>query len=470
MKLERFKERNNKVIVVGLFTIICILLIGSVVFYKTFASFEIHKNFNIIHGSIEDAGNLYFAFYVDNKIQENMPEKGNEYYFNSSESYCAVNGVKDESIIPWFDQDSWAVTVTGLKTSRTKCNLYFEKGENLLEKINSLPLQIENNGENGLYRVTHENANITYTDDVEKQNILKQDELRYAGNDPNNYVWFNHELWRMIGLVNTPEGKRIKIIRNDSIGRYSWDSSESEINAGNGFNEWSQSDIMKLLNPGYEYNYDEKSNMLVNNSLYWNGMNGKCIFFVNNFSDCQFDYGLKSSSSLIDFITWNYGSNSSDLYTVGNTYQSYDFERSNNSRKGCTSGEMCDESSINTYYSQGRIGLLYLSDYGYATSGGTYGRDECLSVDMYQFDEASYQSCLKNNWLLPMDEGEYYWSMIPMSTTTNSNNVFVVRYDGKVYGGGVIGAGSIKPVLYLKKDTMVLSDNIGTKDKPYILA
>ena len=35
------------------------------------------------------------------------------------------------------------------------------------------------------------------------------------GANPNNYVKFNNELWRIIGLVNTPEGQRVKIIRND---------------------------------------------------------------------------------------------------------------------------------------------------------------------------------------------------------------------------------------------------------------
>ena len=82
---------------------------------------------------------------------------------------------------------------------------------------------------NGLYEVSHKDAEIIYTEDTELQNKLKQTEYRYAGQNPDNYVKFNNELWRVIGLVNTPEGQRIKIIRNESIGSYSWDSSESSV-------------------------------------------------------------------------------------------------------------------------------------------------------------------------------------------------------------------------------------------------
>ena len=46
---------------------------------------------------------------------------------------------------------------------------------------------------NGLYEVHHEDAEITYTEDVELQNRLKQTELRYAGRDTENYEWLNEE-------------------------------------------------------------------------------------------------------------------------------------------------------------------------------------------------------------------------------------------------------------------------------------
>ena len=88
--------------------------------------------------------------------------------------------------------------------------------------------------------------------------------FRFIGNNTKNYVKFNNELWRVIGIFNTTDSdgnyaKRIKLIRDKSLYqdlniRLSWDSSDSSINSGNGVNEWSQADLMKLLNEGYENN------------------------------------------------------------------------------------------------------------------------------------------------------------------------------------------------------------------------
>ncbi len=127
MKLERFREKNNKMIGVVLFTIICILLIGSVILYKTFASFEVNHNFNIINGEIENSGDIYFAFYVDNNIQKEMPQKGSGVIFDKENSFCGVLGQKDSNVILDFNEDLWNVTISGLKDNHTKCNLFFKK-------------------------------------------------------------------------------------------------------------------------------------------------------------------------------------------------------------------------------------------------------------------------------------------------------------------------------------------------------
>lgn len=113
--------------------------------------------------------------------------------------------------------------------------------------------------------------------------------FRFIGKDTKNYVKFNNELWRVIGIFNTTDAygnyaKRIKIVRNDSIGSgIVWDSSSSKVNRGNGVNEWSQSAVMKLLNPGYENNkvtHDSGTEIVTNNSLYWNKTSGSCLVLV----------------------------------------------------------------------------------------------------------------------------------------------------------------------------------------------
>ena len=101
--------------------------------------------------------------------------------------------------------------------------------------------------------------------------------IRYYGANPNNYIYFNCsdynnqtsstcETWRIIGVFDGS----VKIMRGSQIGTYSWDSSASDVNSGKGVNEWSQSDLMKLLNSGYE-------SESIGGSLYWNAKRGTCF-------------------------------------------------------------------------------------------------------------------------------------------------------------------------------------------------
>ena len=101
--------------------------------------------------------------------------------------------------------------------------------------------------------------------------------IRYYGASPNNYIYFNCsdysnqsdstcEKWRIIGVF---DGK-VKIMRNESIGDYSWDNkgTSSGAETNNGKNNWSDARLMKMLNAGYESE--------TGGSLYWNRLNGNC--------------------------------------------------------------------------------------------------------------------------------------------------------------------------------------------------
>ena len=48
----------------------------------------------------------------------------------------------------------------------------------------------------------------------------------------------------------------------------------------------------------------------------------------------------------------------------------------------------------------GKVGLMYPSDYGYATSGGTTtNRASCLAKEMYNWDDSSVSDCKNNDWM-----------------------------------------------------------------------
>ena len=476
MKLEKFKERNHKQFGIIVFTITCILLVAGVVLYRTFAIFEVKTNQNVIRGNVEDPGNIYFAFYQmdDNheyKIQKEMPSKDAGYRLDTKTSYCGVNGEKDSNISVSMSDD-WIVQVKGMTTSRTKCNLYFKKGENFVNYIQKLPTQEEDSGVSGLYLIDHSGANITWEGTEEQVNNLKHEERRYAGVNytegstdyVHNYVNIDGQVWRVIGLVNTPEGQRIKLMKDESIGEYSWDSSASNVNSGNGVNEWSDSDLMKLLNEGFDVNDLEDSDgnkqleKYVNNSLYWNGKDGNCYnYFENSHVLCSFTNNKipEILKSMIETITWNTGSNSSLNQEVPNmnALQFYEMERSSNVGNVCDSSDgRCNDTKKRTVIWKGKVGLIYPSDYGFATIGKSETRESCLGVNISSW--ASHSDCMYNDWLYTKKSS---WMLSPGIYFGQAYRVFSVRYDGYVYADNAGERRTIHPTVYLFSDVLLVT-------------
>ena len=361
-----------------------------------------------------------------------------------------------------WDYEEWGPLIQNLTTTRTKCKIHFSS-ITPSAIIGEKKIPLVTNG-SGLYEVKHQDANITYTTDSNAINNLKQTEYRFAGQNPNNYVSFNNELWRIVGLVNTPEGSRIKLIRNDSIGSYSWNSSSSNVNSGHGVNEWSQAAVMKLLNKGFETE-------TIGGSLYYNRKSGKCIIEASQVNiSCNFqESGLTNESKeMIDTITWNLGSNGTitDFNNISTT-TFYDLERSNNIGKICNSGEYCNDSVIRTVSWKGEVGLIYPSDYGYATSGNnSESRNICFTTPLYLWNNQASNKCIENNWLY---QNKPYWMITPSSRPTTNAGAFFVYEPGIVRGNGSIySVLNIIPSIYLK-DNIKIENGTGEQTTPYTL-
>ncbi len=294
--------------------------------------------------------------------------------------------------------------------------------------------------------------------------------LRYVGSNPCNYVKVDNEIWRIIGVMNNIDdgtGKketRIKLIRNESIGTYSWDSSESSVNDGYGVNEWSQADLMKLLNPGYE-------SESVGGSLYYNNSSGNCYSGENNATTaCDFTTtGLKTNlKNLVGNTLWNTGTNGTNSYesaSNGLASHFYSYERSSNNGKICTSGTHCNDTVTRTTTWNGKIGLMYPSDYGYATSGGsTSNRTSCLNKELYNWDGAS--DCKNNDWLY--NSNNWQWTVSPDANSSDASYVFHVSHgDGYVNDYYYANyAGLVRPSVYLISKTSILGGE-GTLENPY---
>ena len=120
--------------------------------------------------------------------------------------------------------------------------------EKLINHSNAASITDYNSGNKGeMYTFTHPEAEQT-TGWSESERT----DYRYIGNTPNNYIQFNDETWRIIGVF-TVEGEnkeleqRIKIIRDQSIGSFSWDKKSD----GTYSNEWSTSSLATMLNGDY---------------------------------------------------------------------------------------------------------------------------------------------------------------------------------------------------------------------------
>ena len=292
---------------------------------------------------------------------------------------------------------------------------------------------------------------------------------RYIGADPSNYVSIDGDIWRIIGTMKDVDDgtgnkeDRVKLIRSEAIGGYSWES-ESSVNNGYVVNEWSQADLMKLLNPGYE-------SESVGGSLYWNNQSGTCYAgSENSTTSCNFtSTGIKEKlKNMIGNAVWNTGANDGKTYTYNNiiTSKFYELERSSNTGKICSSGTYCNDTVERTTTWTGKVGLMYPSDYGYATSGGdTTDRATCLNKELYNWNSSSVSDCKNNDWLF---NGSHQWTLSPYAHSSRADNAFFVYSSGRVgYNNAYFGYGA-RPVVYLTSNVGVQSGD-GSRGKPFIL-
>ncbi len=255
--------------------------------------------------------------------------------------------------------------------------------------------------------------------------------IRYIGANPNNYVYFNCsdysnqsdstcEKWRIIGVfknVTKSDGSKadlVKIIRDDSLGSIAWDS--------NDVNDWSTASLQTTLNGTY-YNGTYATGALKNDS----------------------------TRNAIESVVWNLGGLSSSINTTSTFYSS---ERGTTVYRGRPT----------TW--TGKIGLMYPSDYGYATSGGsTTDRATCLAKNLYNWDGSGVSDCRNNDYLL---KSYMQWTLAP--TSPYSYRAFYVEAMGFVNCTYfVYDTLAVRPAAYLKSDILLSGVGDGSSTSPYQL-
>ncbi len=376
------------------------------------------------------------AIYLEDEPIHYIPEKDSGYTLDLLKSSC-TNGVEVS-----FDYNTWTIKTNYSNyayenNERVKCSLYFKK-RTFAEAVVDCGALSKDGG-----TCIKENYSLTseIVDDETSDN-----NLRFIGANPNNYVSFNNELWRIIGVMNNIDDgtgtleSRLKIIRDESIGNYSWDNKANGVGSSisdHGSNDWSDSALQQVLN----------------SEAYWNRTSGECPYGGNGATTtCDFsNTGLTSEAKImISNAVWNLGGSIAFDDVTASTF--YERERGTTVYTGRP-----------TEWT-GQIGLVYPSDYGYATSGGSTGRDTCLAMELYNWDSSS--DCYNNDWLY--NSSNYQWTLTPDSS--RSNNVFLVGILGLVgtyYANHTNNA--VSPVLYLSSNVRITGGD-GSRDNPFQLS
>ncbi len=322
---------------------------------------------------------------------------------------------EDGATAEW-NLDSWGIiNIISNGAKKIKCNIDFKEEQTLIEYLKNL-----------------------------QSNELVEDDygnLRYIGKNPNNYVKFNNELWRIIGVMKDIENAdgskedKVKLIRSQNIGNYTWDNKNYD-----GDNDWSTSTLQKMLNEG----------------VYYNRTSGNCPFGQSGATKaCDFSsIGLtEDAKSMISESIWNLGGNT----TSSSAKESYQLERGTKVYTGRPIKWI------------GKVGLMYPSDYGYATNGGSIAdRETCLTENLFKWGNSLWENiinlndCYQNDWLYKGSE----WTLMPES--------------GNPYGAFKIGRYSdiqhtyvtsidVTPTIYLNSKLEITSKNNGSSTSPFIL-
>ena len=259
--------------------------------------------------------------------------------------------------------------------------------------------------------------------------VVNENGYRYEGKNPNNYIWFNNELWRIIGVFDEAShgvsGQNlVKIIKADSIGGLVWDKSNT--------NDWTAASLMNLLNGAY-YNSE-------------NGTGGEyCYGYSTTVPAGSCDYtetGINDTyRPMIENVTWHLGGHSR---TSATAEAFYGYERGTTVYSG------------RPPTTTGYIGLMYPSDYGYSVLSSSCAR----TTNLGSYDEAT---CAGQSWLYGQG---YEWTITPQSSY--SVNVFYLSFSGDLSFGYAHFGFSVRPVLYLDSSVYVIDGN-GSVSDPYII-
>ena len=377
---------QKRIRIVSISIVLVILLIGIIV---------INNNSNNKYSFTQNG--IKYALTLDGEKTTSFPSKG---MYKTQVTCAGADG-------RWL-YDDWKLAIENITSDDVTCDIKFE----------TITKTYLNDYITGLAGTTQGTGQ-----------VVTENGYRYEGKNPNNYIWFNNEHWRIIGVFDSAShgvsGKNlVKIIRADVLDGLAWHKSNT--------NDWTASSLKSLLNGAY-YNAQDGTS------------SGYCYgYSTTSIANCDYTKrGIQAGyRGMIANVTWYLGGYSSASATAE---AFYGYER------GTTVYSGRPTSTI------GYIGLMYPSDYGYSVLSSSCARTTNLG---------SYRSatCAGQSWLYGKG---IEWTLMPVSSS--SYYVFRLYRDGAVsaYGDAFYGGGS-RPVLYLDASVYKI-DGDGSLNNPYIV-
>ena len=376
---------QKRIGIVSVIIVFVILLIGFNVLYN---------NSNNKYTFIQDG--IKYAITLDGEKTTSFPSKG---MYKAQVTCTGADG-------RWV-YDEWKLAIENITSDDVTCDIKFETIPKtyLSNYIISL---LES--EQGTGKVVNENG------------------YRYEGKNPNNYIWFNNEYWRIIGVFDSASHGQsnknlVKIIRDEALDGIAWDKSNT--------NNWDTSSLKSLLNGAY-YNAEDGTS------------SGYCYGYSTTATgNCDYTKrGIQSGyRGMIASVTWHLGGYSSNNAT---TSAFYGYEKGTTVYSGRPTS------------TTGYIGLMYPSDYGYSVLSSSCAR----TTNLGSYNTAK---CAGASWLYGKGTE---WTLTPDSSS--SNLVFYLDVLGIVnYYNASNGFGS-RPVLYLDASVYKIGGD-GSLKNPYIV-
>ena len=376
-------QKRIRLISVGI--VLIVLLIGIIV---------INNNSNSKYSFTQDG--IKYALTLDGNKITSFPSKG---MYKAQVTCVGADG-------KWL-YDEWKLAIENITSDDVTCDINFSTitKTSLNEYIISLAGTTQGTGQ-----------------------VVNENGYRYEGKNPNNYIWFNNEYWRIIGVFDSAShgvsGKNlVKIIRADVLDGLAWNKSNT--------NDWTASSLKSLLNGAY-YNAQDGTN------------SGYCYgYSTTATANCDYTKrGIQAGyRGMIASVTWHLGGY---LSTSATTSAFYGYERGTTVYSGRPTS------------TTGYIGLMYPSDYGYSVLSSSCAR----TTNLGSYNSAN---CAGQSWLYGKG---YEWTLTPYSS--NSNFVFSLYDRGTLYSSGAYNGCGSRPVLYLDASVYKI-DGDGSLNNPYIV-